>query len=64
MNVIREPLKEVGAPDAADGEMRPEKGIACRLTFWTRWFQGIAEQAILIGMESRAGERGSQGFSG
>ena len=35
MSVIREPLKEVGVPDVADGEMKPEKGIACRLTFWT-----------------------------
>ena len=64
MNVIREPLKEVGAPDAADGEMRPEKGIVCRLTFWTGWFHGVAEQAILIRMESRAGERGSHEFCG
>lgn len=26
MSVIREPLKEVGAPDAADGEMKPGEG--------------------------------------
>ena len=64
MSVIREPLKGVGAPDAADGEIKPEKGIACRLTFWTGWFHGFAEQTSLIGMESRAGEGGAQGFSG